>query len=72
MMREHRSLAPPQLMDENCSTAKQGSRPQSLSKTAAPLPLVIEVKGYDERSEVKAEAAQKWVDAVNANAAYGK
>jgi type III restriction enzyme len=30
------------------------------------------VKGYDERAEVEAQAAQKWVDAVNADGAYGK
>jgi type III restriction enzyme len=34
--------------------------------------LIIEVKGYDERAEVKALAAQKWVDAVNADGAFGK
>src|SRR6202165_4140560 len=33
-------------------------------KTEPPLHLIIEVKGYDERAEVKAQAAQKWVDAV--------
>ena len=32
--------------------------------------LIIEVKGYDERSEVKAQAAQKWVEAVNADRTY--
>jgi type III restriction enzyme len=41
-------------------------------KTEPPLHLIIEVKGYDERAEVKAQAAQKWVDAVNADGAYGK
>jgi hypothetical protein len=30
------------------------------------------MKGYDERAEVKAQAAQKWADAVNADGAYGK
>jgi hypothetical protein len=30
------------------------------------------VKGYDERAEVKSQAAQKWVDAVNADRAYDK
>jgi type III restriction enzyme len=30
------------------------------------------VKGYDERAEIKAQAAQKWVDAVNADGSYGR
>jgi type III restriction enzyme len=29
------------------------------------------VKGYDELQEVKAQAAQKWVEAVNADRTYG-
>jgi type III restriction enzyme len=41
-------------------------------KTEPPLHLIIEVKGYDERAEVKAQAAQKWVDAVNADGGYGR
>jgi len=30
------------------------------------------VKGYDELKEVKAQAATKWVEAVNADASYGR
>lgn len=30
------------------------------------------MKGYDERAQVKAQAAQKWVDAVNADRTYGR
>jgi type III restriction enzyme len=41
-------------------------------KVEPPLHVIIEVKGYDERAEVKALAAQKWVDAVNADRVYGK
>jgi len=37
------------------------------------LPVrTIEVKGFDERGEVKAQAAQKWVAAVNADHTYGR
>jgi type III restriction enzyme len=41
-------------------------------KTEPPINLILEVKGFDERAEVKAQAAQKWVDAVNADGAYGR
>ena len=41
-------------------------------KTEPPLHLIIEVKGYDERADIKAQAAQKWVDAVTADGAYGR
>jgi len=30
------------------------------------------VKGYDERADIKAQAAQKWVDAVSAYGAFGR
>ena len=33
--------------------------------------LILEVKGYDERAEVKSAAAQRWVDAVNAEGSFG-
>lgn len=36
-----------------------------------PLHLILETKGYDIRKEVKAQAAQRWVDAVNAEGSYG-
>lgn len=41
-------------------------------KSEPPLHLIIEVKGYDERADIKAQAAQKWVDAVSADGAYGR
>jgi len=41
-------------------------------KAEPPLHLIIEVKGYDERADIKAQAAQKWVDAVTADGAYGR
>jgi type III restriction enzyme len=41
-------------------------------KTEPPLHLIIEVKGYDERGEVKAQAARKWVEAINADRTYGR
>jgi len=34
--------------------------------------LILEVKGYDELQEVKAQAARKWVEAVNADRTYGR
>ncbi len=40
-------------------------------KTEPPVHLILEVKGYDERKEVKEQAAQKWVEAVNADGTYG-
>ncbi|MFZ1977230.1 MAG: DEAD/DEAH box helicase family protein [Bacteroidota bacterium] len=33
--------------------------------------LIIETKGYDELSEIKASAARRWVKAVNADGKYG-
>jgi type III restriction enzyme len=41
-------------------------------KTEPPLHLILEVKGYDELKEVKAQTATKWVEAVNADGAYGR
>jgi len=40
-------------------------------KTEPPVHLILEVKGYDERKEVKEQAAQKWVEAVNAEGTFG-
>jgi len=34
--------------------------------------LILEVKGYDERAEVKEAAAKRWCDAVNADRRYGR
>jgi type III restriction enzyme len=41
-------------------------------KTDPPVHLILETKGYDEREEVKVAAAQRWVEAVNADGTYGK
>jgi type III restriction enzyme len=38
----------------------------------APLNLVLETKGYDPLKEVKLQAAQRWVAAVNADGQYGQ
>lgn len=37
-----------------------------------PIHLILETKGYDLRKEVKAQAARRWVDAVNAEGSYGR
>lgn len=34
--------------------------------------LIIETKGYDEKEEIKAAAAKRWVNAVNADGSYGR
>ena len=34
--------------------------------------LILETKGHDEKEEVKTQAAERWVDAVNADGAYGE
>jgi type III restriction enzyme len=34
--------------------------------------LVLETKGFDDLVEVKRQAAQRWVDAVNAEGSYGR
>jgi type III restriction enzyme len=34
--------------------------------------LILETKGYDQQAEVKSAAAQRWVDAVNAEGSFGK
>ncbi len=34
--------------------------------------LILETKGYDELADTKAKAAQRWVDAVNADGKYGQ
>jgi type III restriction enzyme len=37
-----------------------------------PVHLILETKGFDPKKEVKAQAAQRWVDAVNAEASFGR
>ena len=34
--------------------------------------LVLETKGYDERAEIKAQAAERWASAVNAAKSFGR
>jgi type III restriction enzyme len=40
-------------------------------KTDPVVHLILETKGFDELAEVKMQAAQRWVDAVNAEGSYG-
>lgn len=40
-------------------------------KAASPSYLILETKGYDDLAEVKAAAAQRWVNAVNAEGTFG-
>jgi type III restriction enzyme len=40
-------------------------------KHTSPFHLILETKGYDPLSEVKTQAAQRWVHAVNADGSYG-
>ncbi|MGC9199187.1 MAG: hypothetical protein ACP5E5_09640 [Acidobacteriaceae bacterium] len=41
-------------------------------KTEPALYVILETKGYDEKEEIKVSAARRWVNAVNANGAYGR
>ena len=34
--------------------------------------MILETKGYDPLAQVKAQAAQRWVAAVNADGQYGR
>jgi len=34
--------------------------------------LILETKGFDPLANVKTQAAQRWVDAVNADGTYGR
>ena len=45
--------------------------PDFLIRLAGGIQLILETKGYDERAEVKEAAAQRWVDAVNAEGSFG-
>lgn len=40
-------------------------------KTEPVIHLILETKGYDELAEIKTQAAQRWVSAVNADGTYG-
>jgi type III restriction enzyme len=41
-------------------------------KTPANVNLILETKGYDPLRDKKVDAAQRWVNAVNANGKYGR
>ena len=41
-------------------------------KTEPPTHLILETKGYDPLAETKAGAAERWVNAVNADGTYGR
>lgn len=41
-------------------------------KGEPPRHLILETKGFDELAEVKTQAAQRWVNAVNADGSYGQ
>ena len=41
-------------------------------KTDPPIHLIVETKGFDPLAEVKIAAANRWVDAVNAEGTYGQ
>jgi type III restriction enzyme len=41
-------------------------------KSDPPMHLILETKGYDELEDVKRAAAERWVNAVNAEGSYGR
>ena len=41
-------------------------------RSEPPLHLIVEVKGFDPHAEVKAQAAERWVRAVNAGGDHGR
>ncbi|MFH1010019.1 MAG: type III restriction endonuclease subunit R [bacterium] len=41
-------------------------------KTDPVVNLILETKGFDELKEIKVQAAQRWVDAVNADGSYSQ
>ena len=46
--------------------------PDFVIRLANGVHLILETKGYDPLEDVKAQAARRWVDAVNADGAYGE
>ena len=46
--------------------------PDFIAKLANGINLILETKGYDELEEVKKQAAQRWVRAVNADGIHGE
>jgi hypothetical protein len=45
--------------------------PDFIVRVSDAIHLILETKGYDPREEIKAAAAQRWVDAVNAERSFG-
>jgi len=41
-------------------------------KTQTNVHLILETKGFDPLTDIKVNAAKRWVDAVNADGAYGR
>ena len=41
-------------------------------KRSKPHYVILETKGFDPLADVKAAAAERWVDAVNAEGSYGR
>jgi len=41
-------------------------------KGESELSLVLETKGFDPLEEVKAQAARRWTDAINADGPFGR
>ncbi len=41
-------------------------------RTEPPLHLILEVKGFDPLKEVKKQAAERWMEAVNADGTFGR
>lgn len=41
------------------------------TQTEPPVQLILETQGFDEVTEIKAAAAERWVAAVNAEGSYG-
>lgn len=45
---------------------------RSRTNESEPVNLILETKGYDPLQEVKAAAAERWVQAVNADGRFGQ
>jgi type III restriction enzyme len=46
--------------------------PDFIVRLADGVRLILETKGYDPLEEIKVQAAQRWVDAVNADGSFGE
>jgi hypothetical protein len=75
------SLADPVSPTRVLTASPSGSRTQATARAGRGCSepnggelgtLILEVKGYDERAEVKSAAAKRWCAAVNADAQFGK